>query len=175
VDVNAPVTLHLRDARLQQVLKQLAREAGGTVALDIAIDGNALVFTTAEDAAKFTIVRAYDVEDLLSAATTRPGAEGSTLAAQSLVHLIMENVEPDSWRDNGGLVGSISEFGALLVVKTTLSNHLDVDDLLRQMRTARKGGLRPHLSERGEQQRTSVLFQLTERTTAPATTQPRSE
>ena len=77
------------------------------------------------------------MSDLLPTATTRPGAEGLVQAADSLRQLIMTNVSTDSWRDNGGTIGNISNFGGKLVINATDMNHLEIDRLLAELRRSR--------------------------------------
>jgi hypothetical protein len=135
VEKSAPVTLQLRDAALEQVLRQVLEQAGGgSAALGFGVEGNGIVITTAE--AVPTRVRAYDVSELVSTATTRPGSEGVADATETLVNLVKDNVATDSWRDNGGTIGTISSFGGRLVINTTDMNHLQIDRLLAELRSS---------------------------------------
>ena len=51
-----------------------------------------------------------------------------------LCRLITETVAPDSWRDAGGILGAVYEFGGRLVVLQTSENHRQVRSLLYQLR-----------------------------------------
>jgi type II secretory pathway component GspD/PulD (secretin) len=51
----------------------------------------------------------------------------------ALIKLIEETVDAPSWRDNGGAVGMIREFGGMLVVTQTAENHRKIKDLLNQL------------------------------------------
>ena len=56
-----------------------------------------------------------------------------------LIRLVQECVDSESWRDNGGQVGTIREFGGLLVVNQLPENQRQVERVLanlRKMRTA---------------------------------------
>jgi hypothetical protein len=127
--------MRLRDATLEQVLRQLARDVGGgNVAVGFGVNGAGIVVSTMEDLSREPRLRAYDVHDLISSASTRPTAEGDAAATESRKKLIMTNVATDSWRDNGGTVGTISSFGGKLVVSTTDMVHLEIDRLLDELR-----------------------------------------
>ena len=49
----------------------------------------------------------------------------------------MTNVSTDSWRDNGGTTGNISNFSGKLVINATDMNHLEIDRLLAKLRRSR--------------------------------------
>jgi hypothetical protein len=104
------------------------------------VDGNTITFTTEDDLGRYVMVRAYNVQDLVKSATTRPDSEGQASALDELAQVVMENVSPDSWRDAGGTVGSLSKFGNTLVVKQTSSNQREVEKLLEELRSASAGG-----------------------------------
>lgn len=55
----------------------------------------------------------------------------------TLIRLIEETVDPNSWRDNGGQIGNLREIGGLLVVEQTASSHDGVQKLLRDLRRLR--------------------------------------
>jgi general secretion pathway protein D len=46
-------------------------------------------------------------------------------------------VAPDSWRDNGGTIGSIRELNGQLIVNQTVDNQIEVMNLLQQLRETR--------------------------------------
>jgi hypothetical protein len=51
-----------------------------------------------------------------------------------LIRLITDTVAQDTWRDNGGALGSIREISGLLVVTQTAQSHKDIETLLGQLR-----------------------------------------
>jgi type II secretory pathway component GspD/PulD (secretin) len=55
----------------------------------------------------------------------------------SLMDTIKSTVSPDSWRDNGGSIGSIRELNGQLIVNQTVDNQLAVYGLLQQLRETR--------------------------------------
>ncbi len=55
----------------------------------------------------------------------------------ALVDTIKSTVAPDTWRDNGGSIGSIRELNGQLIVNQTVDNQLAVYGLLQQLRETR--------------------------------------
>ena len=97
------------------------------------------------------MVRTYNVSDLLRAARNYPAAEpvmppqpGPGLfggppavnpqVVSSIVQLIVDVVSPESWKANGGELGSIREILGVLVVEQTPANHDKILKLLDEMR-----------------------------------------
>ena len=135
VEKDAPIDLRLKNATLVQVLRQMGKVVGGeAVQLGFAIDGGSIVFTTAEDASHQTRIRSYDISDLAGAATTQPGAEGTIAALETIKSAIMDNVSPDAWREQGGTVAGISIVGNKFLVRAPDMMHLEVDELLAELR-----------------------------------------
>jgi hypothetical protein len=62
-------------------------------------------------------------------------------ALESLAKVIMDNVSPDSWRDSGGTVGTLSRFGTTLVINQTPANQRDVEKLLEEIRSVGGSGI----------------------------------
>jgi type II secretory pathway component GspD/PulD (secretin) len=55
----------------------------------------------------------------------------------NITDTIKATVAPDSWRDNGGLIGSIRELNGQLIVNQTVDNQVEVVNLLQQLRETR--------------------------------------
>lgn len=55
----------------------------------------------------------------------------------SITDTIKAVVAPDSWRDNGGTIGSIRELNGQLIVNQTVDNQIEVMNLLQQLRETR--------------------------------------
>lgn len=53
-------------------------------------------------------------------------------AIQPLIDLIQQTIEPESWRESGGNVGSISALNQQLIVTQTSTAHAQLRDLLRR-------------------------------------------
>ena len=67
---------------------------------------------------------------------------------EALVKIIEDTVDPNSWRDNGGPVGTIKEFDSVLIVYQTPANHRLLQRVLKNLRNpegrlARTYGSRP--------------------------------
>lgn len=56
---------------------------------------------------------------------------------QPIIELIQQTIDPDSWRDSGGSVGSIQSLNQQIIVTQTSTAHGELRDLLRQLRKAR--------------------------------------
>lgn len=57
-----------------------------------------------------------------------------TSKGDEILKLIVETVAPDTWRDNGGSIGSIRLISGLLVVSQTPANQKEIQSLLSQFR-----------------------------------------
>jgi len=56
---------------------------------------------------------------------------------EPIIELIQETIDPESWREAGGNVGSISSLNQQLIVTQTSTAHAQLRDLLKQLRQAR--------------------------------------
>ena len=56
---------------------------------------------------------------------------------EPIIQLIQETIDPESWREAGGNVGSISSLQQQLIVTQTSTAHSQLRDLLRDLRKAR--------------------------------------
>jgi type II secretory pathway component GspD/PulD (secretin)/tetratricopeptide (TPR) repeat protein len=57
---------------------------------------------------------------------------------RNLVSVVQQNIDPDSWKDNGGDIGSINELNGVLVITTTPRNHREITGLLSRLREIRQ-------------------------------------
>lgn len=62
---------------------------------------------------------------------------GKTSRVQEIIHLIQQQVAPDSWRELGGSIGTISEIRGQLVVTQNSAAQKRVGDLLGKLREQR--------------------------------------
>lgn len=93
-----------------------------------------------------TITRTYLVGDLARFTPNYPLEQPpsvtqptpSTEAEDALIRLIQDTVASDSWKDNGGTIGSIRFYQAMLIVTQTKAHHEQVQALLEELR--RGGG-----------------------------------
>lgn len=56
---------------------------------------------------------------------------------RKITDLIQTTISPETWRDNGGDVGSLSELSGTLIVKQTPKNHKEIQGLLSKLREIR--------------------------------------
>jgi hypothetical protein len=122
----------------------------GDQVLDYAVDDSgAVLIGTPDQLGKHDVVlRIYDIDDL----TQFQGAHfGDTVArflrespgdeisrreyVDTIIKLIEDSVQPESWKDNGGQVGSIREVGGMLIVTTNQRAHRELTTLLAKMRS----------------------------------------
>lgn len=72
----------------------------------------------------------------LDTETERLG-ETRTDRLRKIIETIQMTVDPDSWRDNGGDVGTVSEINGSLFITTTPRNHREIAGLLSKLRDIR--------------------------------------
>ncbi len=140
IDRMTPITLKLRNVRVDKLLDLILRQASPDNALSHYLDGNVLHITTRQIADEALVTRVYPVMDLLveipnfvgptfnldasneggsspfGGSNNESGADDDVDARiEKLIQLIQETIEPDIWRDNGG-VASIRFFMGNLIV-----------------------------------------------------------
>lgn len=82
-------------------------------------------------AAQETKTVAYDVDDLGEPLDPKTQEEWRL----SLVRLVQEFVEPESWKDVGGKVGSIQAINGRLIIQQTPTAHEKIVELLKMLKT----------------------------------------
>ena len=137
IDHDAPVTLHLKNVSFEQALRYALRDAGGgTVRLDFAVVDGVVNISTAEDLGRDATVRVYPIAGLLAVVPTTAPSESlfsDEQRADRIRKLIMDNVDPDSWRESGGTIGLVSELNGKLVITQTEGNHAAIRKLLDEL------------------------------------------
>jgi len=148
VHPDTPVTLHLTNVRWSSALDAalLLADPHRKVAWNAQGDVVSVTLATAESVGP-VVVRLYDAEPLLEQAdrernrqppTTAPGGgtfSGNQSGLQTAIigdddpsvldeikSYLETTVDPNGWRDNGGDIGTISTFGAELIVSQTEQN-----------------------------------------------------
>jgi beta-lactamase regulating signal transducer with metallopeptidase domain len=137
IDKNTPVTLRMQRAAVDQVLDHLLHDVGGgTVKLDYMIDKGAIVISTDEELGKRVTTVSYDVSDLMMRGPSGESLTGEPLQQHlsQLMKLIQDTIAADSWKDNGGTVGSIMEFNQKFVIQQTPKTHQQIERLLDRLR-----------------------------------------
>jgi hypothetical protein len=148
IDSHATVTLDLQGVPVTVVLKTALTDLGGgnsgNIMLAYRIDDGVVKISTADELAKETCTRIYDVRDLIEEAVLHgrviPNAKvGETTeqeATDALARLLEEAVDPVSWRDNGGMSGGLRAFAGRLIVTQIPENQEQVLGLLTALRRA---------------------------------------
>jgi hypothetical protein len=107
------------------------------------VDDGIVHVATSEDLARFTVTRVYDVRDIIADALAGgrswngPVPPTELDAAEALVTLIQEEIEPETWRYAGGTSGGIRYFAGRLVVTQTEENQDAVMGLLGALRAVK--------------------------------------
>ena len=149
---DTPITLTLQNVSAGDALDvMLELVSDHNSRLDYVSEDDAIVVTTAQEAAEEAIVRVYDVRDLTAAerqfapspaplpATEHTGntllpADAELQLEYELAGLIEENIRTDTWKDNGGSVGSIRAVRGGLIIGTSAQIHRQIEHVLRRLR-----------------------------------------
>ena len=137
VKPSMPVRLRLWDITAETALAVVLRLAAKDKASFHELDGIVTV-STPERLNSVSILRIYDVTDVIQRLRARaPDHQVSwEEAVDGLTKMIEDNVDTDSWRDNGGSVGSLFEMSGLLIVRQTPGSHTKLQHLLDSVRAA---------------------------------------
>ena len=170
IGANTRVRLHLWDTTLNRALSVLLSAAGGRdVGVAYTALGVVLVGSGDRGDDPAVEIRLYDIRDLIEDELAYEKAHGSgpwsgrtrtvpsnTLlpstqrtevsaedAIDNITYVIEATAATESWKENGGSIGSMREFGGRLIVTQTAENHRAVAAVLRALRAGgSKDGLR---------------------------------
>jgi hypothetical protein len=154
IEPASPVELRVANLRLQRVLELLGDVAGAGEAgmpLMARAERGVIILSTRADVETENLVRLYDVRDLVESdaglrlrlqigqATTTPTTmpspeERFSDSLAQLKHVIEESIDPNSWRDAGGTLGSIHDFNGQLIIAQTPAAHERIKRLLEELR-----------------------------------------
>jgi hypothetical protein len=136
----------LTDVSARQAIKYVMTEIDADGATyDEYADGQVFVFIKAE--LKKTETRVYSVGPQLDRIAAEqaaklprgtPATEVREAALDDFVRLIVQHVAPDSWRDAGGTLGSISITGARMTVTNTRPALKEIEAYLKELDKPRK-------------------------------------
>ena len=133
IDANFPITLALRGKTLAGALRSLLNTACmEKPRLEYVMEGNRVAVSTVAELDKSTLTRAYNIRDIL--ATYRNRDE----AIEHLTRTMTSIIEPDSWRDAGGTLGSVRELQGMLIVTHSERVHVLIKAFLDSWRQVRK-------------------------------------
>jgi hypothetical protein len=117
--------------------------------LDSALRDNVYVVTSKEELIIGGVLRIYDIRDLPrlwlgTAVSTSPATQPENADyltwnewVDQLVTFIERVIDPETWKNNGGWIGSSYEIGGLLVIVQTPENYERIARLLQELRTGR--------------------------------------
>ncbi|MDP6544106.1 MAG: hypothetical protein QGH60_08965 [Phycisphaerae bacterium] len=128
IDKSTDVTLSLTSMTLKKALL-LVLDSAGARKLDFDVDKGALVISSRLDFDKRTTSATYNILPLVG----RSGTPAAARRVDELIALIRKTVSPESWRDNGGQVGTIQALGSRLVITQNKKNHQAVAELIKSL------------------------------------------
>lgn len=138
IDASEKLSGHFEDIPLHEVLRLLLRPIGFACSYDPAY----LTLMSEDEAEQRIKVRVYPVRDLLGK---------DCVDFDSLLDVIVSTIESESWAENGGGEAEIRPLvvADALVISQTILVHLQIEDLLEQIRWAmRKQEIPPGGNER---------------------------
>ncbi len=142
IDKDTPVTLDAKHMFGRQILEGiLAQASQGKSPLAYVIDDGIIVISTQDElsSAKYQVVRVFDMRNMLLPKVGVTADEATAQRAAKvkfIMELVKGTVAPESWRDNGGTIGSIRELNGQLIVNQTVDNQSAVNALLQNLRAA---------------------------------------
>lgn len=129
-DAIPPISLHLTEAPLSQALDALILLPARDVRTGYIVQDGVVLITSLDRANHTAITRTFDVRDLIPA----PGTTGRADAIDSFTLFVEDTVDPESWKDNGGVVGALHELNGRIIVTQTWRNQEAVAALLDALR-----------------------------------------
>lgn len=158
VDKDPKVSVSLKNVTIRDALTTLlAQVSSPTARVQFYVDRNIIHIHTNGDAVP-VVFRIYDISDILLAERARwrvlhpppatlPSTQPANFAGtdtendisperlvEDLTKLLMELVAPDTWRETGGMTGTMREFNGRLIIGTTEDIHERVEEVLAVLR-----------------------------------------
>lgn len=135
----AKVNLHLMDATFRTILeKTLLGIDNVTPNLGFAVKDGVITISTNEDLNLHTQSVIYDVRDLASTGNLSSSQEDECFElAGKLVNIVVNMIDPTSWRVNGGTVGTVDSLNGQLVICQTFATHSRIAEFLADLRQTR--------------------------------------
>ena len=121
-----------RNITVRQALSQLWKDKDASIGYSVR--DNVILIDTQDNLAKNTITLVYNVRDLIAAMINSKEYVTDRESADALTTLLTDSINSDSWRDNGGNVGSVREMMGLLIITQTPDNHRKIEALLDLLR-----------------------------------------
>jgi hypothetical protein len=155
VERNSPITVSLKEVPFRKALQTvLSQVSGDKVNLCYTIDDDGIItITTKEAAARFSVVKVFDIRDLLAATlleipgtasrpatSTAPATDIAKLrqqAIENIIETITKTVAPDTWKPAERIQGAIREKNGQLIVYQTQENQAAIAELIHHLRETR--------------------------------------
>jgi hypothetical protein len=128
--------------------------ASSADSLRVTRQGNLIIITTEDELRRYTRLAGYNIRDLIETMIKNrrsdPAREAPLThqeAVDRLMKALVDTIDPDSWRDNGGDIGSIEEIMGVLVIQQTAENQDAIRKMLDDLRKAngtRRGSFIAH-------------------------------
>lgn len=149
------VKLRLWDVTLERALAvMLAAVSNDSVSVGYIGEDGIITVSTTDQFRGQQPMRVYDVRDVIVSMRQgdddvyRPTGEEDTAKTtneyvEELVTYIRDTIDPDSWRDNGGSVGSLRYWSGRLWIEQTPANHNRIEQRLEEIRAEFAKPMRP--------------------------------
>ncbi len=146
IDRNTPITMSVVNVTYAKTLQLVLTEAGGKT-LGYSIDDGVITISTVEDLGSATVTKAYDIRDLLAGVQELPKSTdhanpstqpaGVSELSDQIISLITDTVDTNSWKANGGNLGSIRYLSGQLIITQSAENLEQIEALLKLLRDGR--------------------------------------
>ena len=134
ISTQSEVSVRVRNISLRSALNLVLKEPGLEDLCHV-VEDEVLLITTVERANETLRVLVYRVDDLLDAPTRRFNATSVRGDPDTLIDLIVANVERDAWIENGTGEGELRYYPpGMLIISQTQRVHDQVQELLDKMR-----------------------------------------
>ena len=130
------VTARLRDVRASKAVQTALSDACPRVRLRFFIDDGGIVVTTPRGDARRVETRIYNLADILPEPPR--SAEEDVQLSGDIKRLVIETIEPESWKEAGGVIGSVHVQNRFVTVRQTPENLRLLTGLLAQMREGKE-------------------------------------
>jgi hypothetical protein len=146
IDRDTPISFKVSAGPLRKALHIVLELAGDEQTLlgYETDDAGITHISTADRLGRVGVTRIYNIRDLIERYVDYHNVGGGNVemrrqaarqdAVDLITRLIEDTVATDSWKDNGGSLGSLREFAGLLVVTTSNANQIKVKGLLETLR-----------------------------------------
>lgn len=124
IDRNSPVSVSLHGIKFSKALSVILDSVAGRGKVGYTVDHGVIAIAPLDEPSP-VVRRTYDIRDL---------SGGNAARGDKLVHTVLDSIDPKSWDDNGGNVGTIKREGDKLIVVQNEANQKAVSKLLNHMR-----------------------------------------